>query len=791
MSGFLYQVGSAAAARPWRVIGAWLAALILAMGLAAMAGGEPHDNYDAPGTPSQRGTDLLRAEFPALAEADARVVLHSPGDGRLGEDVLTAVSARLAEVPSAVLVSEPRLSADGDTALITVNYSKPVTDLGGQEALDAVLAAAEPARAAGLQVEVGGQVAENVQNINGRAEAVGFGIAMIILLVAFGSVVAAGVPLAVALVGLGVGTSGITLIAATTDVSTIAPTLGSMVGIGVGIDYALLLVTRHVEGLRAGLSVREAAGRATATAGTSVVFAGITVILSLMGLRLVGLNTYVTTGFTTAVVVAAVVVTAVTLVPALCGLAGHRLLGRRGRAALAAGAAGTGSEPAGSRAEIQDANPSGADLGSADLNGSKASGPSARRTFTAAWAERVGRRPLPWALGSLAVLLLLAAPVLGMRTWPQDAGSQPDSVTQRRAYDLIAAEYGPGSNGPLLLAVDLRQVPADELPALAERIAAEPDVAEVAPPAISPSGNAAVVVVTPSVAPSDARASDLVHHLRADVLPPGVEITGWTAVFTDLSGLLADRLWWVVGFVVGLSLLLLTAVFRSPVVAVKAAVMNMLSIAAAYGVVTAVFQWGWGTELLGLPHSVPMSSWLPVLMFAVLFGLSMDYEVFLLSRIREDWLRTGDPHGSVVRGLAATGRVITSAALIMIAVFAGFALDPDVTVKMVGVGMAVAVLVDATIIRMILVPSAMALLGRANWWLPGWLDRILPHLDVHGDNFRGADGRADGATRPDATGPDATGPDTAGTSSAAPADPGIPAPAPAPADRPLSSTRIG
>ncbi|MCK9932859.1 MMPL family transporter [Frankia sp. Mgl5] len=705
MSGFLYRVGWLAAGRPWRVIGAWVAALVVATALAMAWGGEPHDDYDAPGTASQRGTDLLRAEFPVLAEAQARVVLHTADGSRLAPEVITAVSARLAEVPDVILVSPPRPSADGDTALINVQYDRPVTDLGGTDAVDDLIEATRPAADAGVTAEFGGQVAENIQEVNGRAEAVGVGFALVILLVAFGSIVAAGVPLAVALIGLGIGSAGITLIAAGTDVSTIAPTLASMIGIGVGIDYALLLITRHVEGLRAGLTVREAAARANGTAGVSVLFAGVTVVLSLMGLRLVGLNTYVTTGFTTAAVVVTVVVTALTLVPALCGLAGTRLLGRRGRAALTA------------------------DVGKASV---AAAGSPARQTLTAAWAGRIGRRPLPWALGALLLLLLLAAPVLGMRTWPQDAGSQPESTYQRRAYDLVAAEYGPGANGPLMLAVDLRRVPAADLPALVTRIRATPDVAAVAPPVTSPSGNAAVVFVTPAVAPSDKRAADLVRHLRADVLPPGIEITGMTAVFTDLSGLLSDRLWWVVGFVVGVSLLLLTVVFRSPVVALKAAVMNMLSIAAAYGVVTAVFQWGWGAELLGLPHSVPMSSWLPVLMFTVLFGLSMDYEVFLLSRIREDYLTTGDPHGSVVRGLAATGRVISSAALIMIAVFAGFALDPDVTVKMVGVGMAVAVLVDATIIRMILVPATMALLGRANWWLPGWLDRILPHVDVHG-----------------------------------------------------------
>ncbi|WP_007514945.1 MMPL family transporter [Pseudofrankia saprophytica] len=726
MSGFLQRLGGACAAHPWRVVGAWVAALVLTLGLAGTFGGAPQDNYDTPGLPSQAATDLLRAGFPEVAGADARIVLHDR-DSPLDAAVTTAVSRNLAGVEHVDLVTPPRLSADGDTALITVYYDRPVTHVGGKKALDELVAAvAGPSRAGGVTAEIGGQVAENIQKVDGTAEAIGIAAALVILLFAFGSVIAAGVPLAVALIGLGIGSGSVTLIAATTQVSTIAPTLGTMVGLGVGIDYALLLVTRHVEGLRAGLPVREAAARATATSGTSVLFAGATVVLALMGLRLVHLKTYSTTGFTTALVVVAVVATSLTLVPALCGLAGQRLLGRKARRALAtaatAGAGGAAGAGAGGTA----------DAGQGTTDGAPAA-TSAREPLTARWAARVGRRPLPWALGALGLLLALAAPVLDMRTWPQDAGSQSTSLTQRRAYDLIAAEFGPGANGPLLIATDLRTLPKAELGPLAAKIRATPDVAGVADPIFSADGSTALLVAEPTVGPSDPRASALVRHLRADVLPGGAEITGWTASFTDISALLADQLWEVVAFVVGVSVLLLLLVFRSPLVALKAAVMNMLSIAAAYGVIVAVFQWGWGTGLLGLPHAVPMSSWLPLLMFAVLFGLSMDYEVFLLSRIREDWLATGDARGSVTRGLAKSGRVITSAGLIMIAVFAGFALDPDVTVKMIGLGMAVAVLVDMTVIRLVLVPATMALLGRANWWLPRWLDRILPRIDLHGE----------------------------------------------------------
>ncbi|MFN8200334.1 MAG: MMPL family transporter [Nakamurella multipartita] len=372
----------------------------------------------------------------------------------------------------------------------------------------------------------------------------------------------------------------------------------------------------------------------------------------------------------------------------------------------------------------------------------------------------MGRRPWPWALGALTLLLVLAAPVLGMRTWPQDAGSQPESNTTRIAYDLVADEFGPGANGPFLLAVDLTGTAGSAgqtvVSQLTERVAADPGVAAVAPPVLNPAGDAALIIVQPTTGPQDEATVELLHRLRAE-LPQTVRVTGLTAVFADISDRLADRLWVVIAFVVGVSLLLLTAAFRSVIVAVKAAAMNLLSVAAAYGVMVAIFQWGWGAELLGLPHAVAISSWVPILMFTILFGLSMDYQVFLLSRIREDYLATDDPRGSVVRGLAGTGRVITCAAAIMVAVFVGFGLDADPVVKMMGVGMAVAVLIDATVVRMVLVPATMSILGRANWWLPRWLDRVLPHLDTEG-----SDPRPVGSADPTGGDPASTHPTPAG-----------------------------
>ncbi|GAA2733905.1 MMPL family transporter [Actinocorallia aurantiaca] len=682
----LYGLGGAAARRPWRMIGAWVLALVLFTGLASVLGGALHDDYELEGTGSQAATELLRERFPAVAETSARVVVHD-GDGVDEAEVVRAV-ARLEKLPHVVGVDGPLPGAGGRTVLLTVRYDLPVTDLRPAEDLELLKKAAQ---VPGAQVEFGGQVPENVTAPDGTSEAVGIVAAMVVLFLAFGSVAAAGLPLAVALTGLGVGMAGITLFAAVEDVGTTTPTLAVMIGLGVGIDYALFVLTRFRENLAAGQDVPEAVAGANATAGRSVLFAGATVLVALCGLVFAGLPIFVTMGFSAAIVVFATMLSAVTLLPALLGLAGRRVL-RRGER-----------------------------RGAPVVNDSR---------WVGAWAARVGRRPLPWLLAALTLMLALAAPALGMRTWPNDASSEPADATVRKAYDLIAEAYGPGANGPLLVALDLER---DVDPAeVRTRLDAVEGVASVGEPVLSPGEDAAVLTVVPEYGPQDERASEVVDAVRDQVRPLGGEVAGLTASYRDLNEIVLDRIWLVILAVVGTSCVLLLLVFRSIAVSLKAAAMNLLSIGAAYGVLTVVFQWGWGTELLGLPHSVPVSSFILPLMFAVLFGVSMDYEVFLLSRVREDYERTGDPHRSVVSGLAATGRIITSAALIMIAVFAGFVFDPGVVIKQMGVGLAVAVALDATLVRLVLVPAAMALLGRWNWWLPGPLDRVLPKMDVHG-----------------------------------------------------------
>ena len=690
MSRFLHRLGYSTAAHPWRTISAWLVVAVAFVGLASAFGGTPQDNWNIPGAPAQTGIDQLREHTPGAGNAGARVVVHTRDGSPVDAAVIDPLTKRLGAMDHTVSVSPPQLSADKDTALLMVQYDAPVTHPDLMENLEPLNKAVGPTREAGIQVELGGDLPDTAAApMRGSGELIGIVAALLILVLAFGSVVGSGLPVAVALVGLGVGSAGITLLAGVMDVSPSAPMVASMVALGVGIDYALLLVTRFVEFLRAGEDKREAAGRAVATAGRSVVFASATVLVSLLGLKLAGLPTYDSFGYATAIAVVAVAVTALTLVPALCGLAGRRLLPRRVRK-------------------------------SRERTGS----PVMER-----WATRVARRPLAWALASTFVLLMLAAPALAMRTWPQDSSAQPAELTTRKAYDLVAAEYGPGANGPVTYVATADRVSDNAVQALVTKVAARDDIVAVSPVVPSADGALRIFEAQPAFGPTDERVPDLVADLRAGV-PAGVEITGSTPLFADIADMLSTRLWLVVGFVVGVSVLLLGLMFRSVVVPVKAAVMNLLSIGAAYGVLTAIFQWGWGAELLGLDHSMPVSSWLPILLFAVLFGLSMDYEVFLLSRIREDWLDTGDAHGSVVRGLSSTGRVISAAAAIMVAVFLGFASEVDVVVKQLGLGMAVAITLDATLVRMVLVPATMTMLGRWNWWMPAWLDRVVPAFEV-------------------------------------------------------------
>ncbi|GAA3723361.1 MMPL family transporter [Gordonia hankookensis] len=694
----LYRIGHANAAHPIRALIGFVAALGILLAASATLGGDTQEDWDVTGTPSQVGIDLLREHVPGAGNAFARIVVHS-GDGTVPASEIDRLRDRLGETDHVATVSDARYSADRDTAVVTVGYDVPVTDRSIMGNADGLEKAVAPTIGDGLQVEMNGSVPETAAApIKGHAEIIGITLALLIMVFAFGSVVAAGLPIVTAIAGLVAGSAGVMLLAGVMNVSPTAPMVASMVGLGVGIDYALLVVSRHVEFLRRGHDPVEAAARSVATAGRSATFAATTVLVSLMGLRLAGLPTYSSFGFATAIAVVAMLAATLVVVPALCRLAGRRIVPRKARRTLPA----------------------------------TADGVARRMPLTARWAGRVGQRPVVAILLALIVLVTLAAPAAAMRTWPSDSGAQSTELTTRRAHDLLAAEFGPGTNAEVVVVAPSAETDRDQLRSALRDIARVPGVTAVAPVTESPDGAIEIAPITIGADPAAAATGDVLSGIR-DRLPDGAILTGETPYYDDISHMLQRRLWLVIGFVVVASVILLTVLFRSVVVPVKAAAMNLLSVAAAYGVITAVFQWGWGLSLLGVDNPVAVSSWVPILVFAILFGLSMDYEVFLLSRIREDWLATGDARASVISGLAKTGRVITTAAAIMVAVFLSFATETDIVMKMLGLGMAVAVFLDATLVRMVLVPATMSLLGRVNWWLPAWLDRILPQVGLEPD----------------------------------------------------------
>ena len=590
------------------------------------------------------------------------------------------------------------VSADGKTAYLDVSYA--VDKLTTTQLADAT-AVAHTARAGGVQVELTGPLAAVAQKAP-SSELIGVGIAIIVLLLAFGSVVAMGLPILTALIGIFVGVAAVGALSAVMSVPEFSLILCMMIGLGVGIDYALFIVTRHRQHLHEGMSVEDSAGTAIATAGQAVLFAGTTVVIAILGLFLAGLPAISSMGVSVALVVTVAMAAAITLLPGLLGLAGTK-------------------------------------IDKLSIHRKSHVTKPAHETLSGRWAHHVGSHSVRYALVSLGVLCAIAIPALSMRIGVPDDGNAATHTTQRTAYDELARGFGPGFNGPIQVVVEI-PAPADRgaVARVHNALQADPGISAVTAPVFNPADDTAVLTANPTTSPQDARTDELVHHLRSDVLPNAVDgtrarvsLTG-RAMATDLTDRIASRLPIFIFAIVAMSFLLLMIVFRSVLVPLKAALMNLLSIAAAYGVLVAVFQWGWGNELIGLHSTMPINPFLPLMMFAILFGLSMDYEVFLLSRIREEYLATGDNHAAVVRGLSSTARVITSAALIMISVFGAFVLTDDPNGKLFGVGLAVAVLLDATLIRMVLVPATMTLVGRANWWLPGWLDRILPQLDLEG-----------------------------------------------------------
>lgn len=724
MSNRLYNLGRFVARRRRVVVAGWIVLALAGVLANRVVGGGTVDNFEVPGVESQEAADLLKDSFPERSGATAMVVFHVADGSVTDPEAAAGIEAAVAEVRGldhVVAVTEPldgprSISSDGATAFAAVQFDAPTAELG-HSAVDALVATASPAEAAGVQVEYGGELPTALkERTTGPAEMIGIIAALVILFVTFRSVYSAILPLGVAVLGLVVGLSIVGLLGALIDIPSVAPRLGTMIGLGVGIDYALFILSRHRDNLEAGMSNEDSVGRTNATAGNAVVVAGSTVVVAILGLQLAGIPFVAALGYSASLVVAVAVLVAITLLPALLAIAGPRVLTRSHRRE-----ARRASEAAES-VEIADAD----------------SGHSG----WVLWAHWVAHHPWRSAITASAVLLVLSVPVLDMRLGQADAGTDPSSTTHRRAYDLLAEGFGEGFNGPLLLAVDLGgSTDTAALEQITAAVGDDPGVLAVSPPEINDAGDTALLTAIPTTKPQDRATSDLVHRLRGSTLPEAtaggdatVLVGGPTAGFIDQSDKISDRLPWFIAAVVSLSFLLLMIVFRSILVPLKAALLNLLSIGAAYGVVVAVFQWGWGRSLIGLEEAVPIASFVPMMMFAILFGLSMDYEVFILSRIREEYHRGRTNVDSVVEGLGATAKVITAAALIMISVFLGFVASDDPVVKMMGIGLATAVAVDATIVRMILVPSTMALVGDPNWWLPKWLDRLLPRLDIEGES---------------------------------------------------------
>jgi putative drug exporter of the RND superfamily len=710
MTSLLYRLGRSAVRRRRLVLLAWAVVAVAVIVASQAGGGRTSDAFEVPGVESQRALDVLEQDFPAAAGTSAQLVFAAPRDATLSDPAAAAaVDAAVADVaaqPDVGAVGELQRAPGDRVAYADVQYDRPSEDIRDAAFRRLETTMDETNHAGAVRMELGGDLpTEAVQEEPSGQEMVGILVAVVVLLVAFGSVIAMGLPIGLALVGLATSLGLISLIAAFTDVNSVSPILAAMIGLGVGIDYALFIVTRHRENLRHGMTVEEAAGRAIATSGSAVLFAGATVVIAISGLAIAGIPAVTVMGLMAGLTVAVMVALALTLLPALLGFAGHRIDAIR-------------------------------------LPGMRAgAGLAGRESFWHRWGRQVAAHPWRYLVGGTTALLLLASPVLGMRLGMTDNGASPDSMTTRRSYDLLAEGFGPGFNGPLLLSVHLDDgATVDDLAPLEAAVADDPGVQAVAPAQANADGTAAVLRIIPTTSPQDGDTTDLVHRLRDDVIPralagvPGAEVYvgGQTAMYIDLSDHLASRLPWFVGAVILLSVLLLMMVFRSLAVPLKAAAMNLLSIGAAYGIIVAVFQWGWANGLIGVQETVPIVSFMPMMLFAILFGLSMDYEVFLLTRVREEYLARGNNDAAVIEGISATARVITSAALIMISVFAAFVLGEDPVIKMFGVGLAAAVLVDATVVRIVLVPATMKLLGDWNWWLPGWLDRLLPNLDVEG-----------------------------------------------------------
>jgi putative drug exporter of the RND superfamily len=817
----LYWLGRTCARHHWIVIALWLIVAVVLVAFSRAAGDNTNDNLTMPGTGSTRATNLLSAKLPKQAYGNNPLALRSH-KGKLTDSANSKAIKQtvddLKKVPHVVRAISP-LSSEGSSLLSkdkTIGYIAVGLNVGSgnltQEQAQAVSDAADPARKAGMDAAIGGYIGQKISKPSTHSsEAVGLAAAVVILLFAFGTATAMLLPIVTAVLGLVSALAVIRLLSNATEIPTIAPTLATMIGLGVGIDYALFIVTRHKQQLRDGMDMRQSVGRAIATSGGAVVFAGTTVVIALVSLFAADIPIVTALGYSAAIAVVTAVLGATTLLPALLGALDFRINSLRVKLG---------------RTHPDDHQPHG----------------------WARWARAVVRRPWPAIVGSVIFLGVLAIPVLNLHLGQQDNGAEPKSTAERQSYDTVTAGFGAGTNGPLLVAVrfgskakpdqknlntikskqnqldsskkklndsqqqlnaqkaqlgslppspeteaqqqqldssqqqldsqkkqlDSQQKSLNKKQKEAKNAATDPrltkltkdisktsGVKSVSPASVAKAGTAAVFTVIATTAPSSQKTQDLVVNLRDNVIPKALSGTnlhanvgGQTAAYIDLADRISEKLPWMILLVVGLSCVVLLLAFRSIPVPVKAAVMNLLSVGAAYGIVTWIFQEGHLVTALGLDQAVPIVSFVPLLMFAILFGLSMDYEVFLLSQIRERYKATHDPTGAVVGGLASTGRIITSAALIMVCVFGSFLLNGDPTVKQFGVGLSAAVAIDATVVRCLLVPAVMVVLGHAAWWLPRWLNRVLPRISIEGEEYFAALDKARAAAAASAPAPE-------------------------------------
>ncbi|MGC9409116.1 MMPL family transporter [Streptomyces sp. DZ1-3] len=739
MATFLYKLGRLAFRRRHFVALIWVALLTLAGVGAASAPPAGTTSFSIPGTEAQKAFDLLEQRFPGQSAdgATARVVFKAPSGEKMTDAGNKATVEKtvdeLADGSEVASVADPytgkAVSKDGTIAYASVRY-----DVSGMELEEstkhALEDAAEQARDAGLTVEVGGDALQAVPE-TGATEIIGIAVAAVVLVITFGSLVAAGLPLLTALIGVGIGVSSITALASALELGSTTSILAMMIGLAVGIDYALFIVSRYRAELAEGREREDAAGRAVGTAGSAVVFAGLTVVIALVGLAVVNIPMLTKMGIAAAGTVAIAVLIALTMIPALLGYAGRRV------------------KPAGAKGGLLSRRRRDDKDGSTEPR--KETGP-AKANLGTRWASFVVRRPLAVLLLGVIGLGAAAIPASDLELGLPDDGSQPTSTTQRRAYDLLSEGFGPGFNGPLLVVVDAKgsDAPKDAFTQVSDEIKGLDGVVAVTPPAPNKGGDTATISVIPDSKPSSVQTEDLVHAIRdagGDIKAgTGAEtlVTGSTAMNIDVSEKLNDALLPYLVLVVGLAFLLLIVVFRSILVPLKAALGFLLSVMAALGAVVAVFQWGWLSGLMGVEETGPVMSMMPIFMVGVVFGLAMDYEVFLVTRMREAYVHGEKPSQAVVTGFKHGARVVTAAAVIMMAVFAGFIGSSEAMVKMIGFGLAIAVFFDAFVVRMAIVPAVLALLGTKAWWLPKWLDRALPNVDVEGEGLRTADERGSG-----------------------------------------------